>query len=119
MVCDRGVRAQPDSGAELPDGRRVSVALRPVADHGEDAARLAVQIPAALADREDALLGGLLQHPEQVDDVAAFLPAEAVTDPERRSSYKAILVLAETAESIDEVIVAWDSNANAPRPGRS
>jgi hypothetical protein len=60
------------------------------------------------APLEDALLAGLLRHPEQAREVAVFLPAEALGDPARREVYQAILSLADAAEPIDEITVAWE-----------
>ncbi|MFJ9523115.1 DnaB-like helicase N-terminal domain-containing protein [Kitasatospora sp. NPDC101801] len=66
-----------------------------------------VQVDVRL-ERQDAVLADLLQHPERVRDVSAWLYPEAFEAGLRREVYEAIVVVAERGEPVDQLTVEWE-----------
>jgi DnaB-like helicase N terminal domain len=81
--------------------------LAAAVDEAREAIGEWLRSPPGRAIREDWLLADLLQHPEQVRDLARILPDEAFTTPQRREVYRTLLTLGESGDPVDEVIVAW------------
>ena len=67
-------------------------------------------------DLEDAILAGLMHHPDEARDVLGWLPPQAFTGP-RRELYTLIGQYAHDRRDIDPVTLAWGiAQANAARP---
>ncbi|WP_457029721.1 DnaB-like helicase N-terminal domain-containing protein [Kitasatospora sp. P5_F3] len=59
-------------------------------------------------ERQDTVLADLLQHPEHVREVSAWLYPEAFEAGARREVYEAIVVVAERGEPVDQLTVEWE-----------
>ena len=60
-----------------------------------------------------ALIGALIDHPEHLPSVAAWLPPTRVQDPGWRLIYGTAIEMAELGQRIDAVTVAWTAHSHA------
>ncbi|GAA2124431.1 hypothetical protein GCM10009759_76100 [Kitasatospora saccharophila] len=59
-------------------------------------------------ERQDIVLADLLQNPERIREVSAWLYPEAFEAGARREVYEAIVVLAERSDPVDALTVEWE-----------
>ncbi|MEV6986489.1 DnaB-like helicase N-terminal domain-containing protein [Sphaerisporangium sp. NPDC051017] len=102
----RGVDPELDHFALLSD------ALRSNAVHFQASLTYELSVEAPRQDlrtlREEALLADLIQHPEHLHEVAAWLDPEVFTSPDRRSIYEAIVAVDEYGEPVEELTLSWE-----------
>ncbi|MFJ8628134.1 DnaB-like helicase N-terminal domain-containing protein [Kitasatospora sp. NPDC093550] len=65
-------------------------------------------------ERQDTVLADLLQNPEHIREVSAWLYPEAFEAGPRREVYEAIVVLAERGDPVDTLTVEWEVNRQDP-----
>ncbi|MET8139875.1 DnaB-like helicase N-terminal domain-containing protein [Sphaerisporangium sp. NPDC005288] len=58
--------------------------------------------------REEALLADLIQHPEHLRGVAAWLDPEVFTSTDRRDIYEAIVAVDRYGEPVEELTLTWE-----------
>ncbi|MET8160333.1 DnaB-like helicase N-terminal domain-containing protein [Sphaerisporangium sp. NPDC005289] len=58
--------------------------------------------------REEALLADLIQHPEHLRGVAAWLDPEVFTSTDRRDIYEAIVAVDRYGEPVQELTLTWE-----------
>ncbi|MFG1878030.1 DnaB-like helicase N-terminal domain-containing protein [Sphaerisporangium sp. NPDC049003] len=102
----RGLDPELDHLALLSD------ALRSNAVHFETSLTDDLAVEAPRQDlrtlREEALLADLIQHPEHLHEVAAWLDPEVFTSPDRRSIYEAIVAVDDYGEPVQELTLCWE-----------
>ncbi|MEV6982162.1 DnaB-like helicase N-terminal domain-containing protein [Sphaerisporangium sp. NPDC051017] len=102
----RGIDPELDHFALLSD------ALRSNAVHFDTSLTYELAVQAPRQDlrtlREEALLADLIQHPEYLHEVAAWLDPEVFTSPDRRSIYEAIIAVDHYGEPVQELTLSWE-----------
>jgi len=58
--------------------------------------------------REELILADLIQHPQVVGDVAAWLDPQVFTTPERRELFETIIAVDGYGEPVDELTLSWE-----------
>jgi hypothetical protein len=58
--------------------------------------------------REEQVLADLIQHPQYLHDVVAWLDPEVFTTPDRRQIFEAVVAVDRYGEPVEELTLAWE-----------
>ncbi|MFD9687296.1 DnaB-like helicase N-terminal domain-containing protein [Kitasatospora sp. NPDC059088] len=112
-VLDRLAQAMRRTEHAVPVAKYNEPAPAPYEPRARPAGEQEVRVEARL-ERQDAVLAELLQHPEQVREVA-WLYQEVFEEGPRREVYEAIVVVAERGDPVDQLTVEWEVYQQDPQ----